>query len=72
MLIRTHWKYTQWNKISFSLLAEDRNDFEIGYYQVDSGSLGGCEAGKNINVLLPFRSTQFYANVNHNVFLHGF
>lgn len=47
-LIRTHWKYTSWTKIAFSFLAEDRRDFEAGYYQIDSGSLGNCDAGKNI------------------------
>ena len=41
-LIRTHWKYTSWTQIGFSFIAEDRKDVETGYYQVDSGSLGGC------------------------------
>lgn len=26
LLIRTHWKYTSWEKISFSILVEDRLD----------------------------------------------
>ena len=42
LIIRTQWKYTSWTKISFTLLAEDRADFEAGYYQIDSGMLGGC------------------------------
>ena len=72
LIIRTFWKYTKWRKISFTLLAEDRNDLEIGYYQVDSGSLGGCQIGKTITILLPFKSVGLVGNVNHNVFLHGF
>lgn len=72
-LIRTHWRYTFWTKITFSFLAEDRKDFESGYYQVDSGSLGGCEAGKNIQVILPFRRIGLQPGfINHAVFLHGF
>lgn len=54
-LIRTHWKYTFWNKIAFSFIAEDRRDFESGYYQIDSGLLGGCDAGKSIQIILPFK-----------------
>ena len=38
-VIRTHWKYTNWTKISYTFLAEDRHDVESGYYQVDAGTL---------------------------------
>ena len=72
LLVRTHWKYTEWRKISFSILVEDRHDLESGYYQIDSGSLGGCEPGKNIHVLMPFRNSNNTAVLHHNVFLHGF
>lgn len=71
--IRTHWKYTAWTKIGFSFLAEDRSDLEAGYYQVDSGLLGGCEPGKNIQVLMPFRGIgQVPGQIHHQLFLHGF
>ena len=40
---------------------------------MDSGLLGGCEPGKNIQVLLPFRHIGIQpGNINHNLFLHGF
>lgn len=35
--------------------------------------LGGCEPGKSIQVLLPFRQIGLKpGNINHNLFLHGF
>jgi hypothetical protein len=72
-LIRTHWRYTYWTKIAFSFLAEDRRDFESGYYQVDTGSLGNCDAGKSIQVILPFRRIGLQSGfINHMLFLHGF
>jgi hypothetical protein len=74
-LIRTHWKYTYWNKIAFNFIAEDRNDFQSNYYQIDTGALGGCEAGKNIQILLPFKNSGLisgYTNLNYNLFIHGF
>jgi hypothetical protein len=55
-VVRTHWKYTSWTKISFTWLAEDMDNLEAGYYQVDTGSLSGCVSGKDIHILLPFRS----------------
>ena len=70
-VIRTHWKYTSWTKISFSFFAEDKDNIEAGYYQVDSGSLAGCVAGKDIHVLLPFR-TFFDGEIKASTFLHGF
>ena len=45
---------------------------ESGYYQVDSGSLGGCEPGKTIHVMMPFRNTNNTGSLHHNIFLHGF
>ena len=72
-LIRAQWSHTTWTKIGFSFIAEDRNDVESGYYQVDTGSLGSCSAGKEIEVLLPFRKMNSSgANINHTLFLHGF
>ena len=70
-VIRTQWKYTSWTKISFTFLAEDRENIEAGYYQVDSGSLAGCVAGKDIHVLLPFR-TNFKGAIKAQTFIHGF
>lgn len=70
--MRTYWKYTEWKKISFTLFVEDKSEFESGYYQVDTGSLGGCEPGKTIQTLLPFRSISQVSKLHHNVFLHGF
>ena len=72
LLVRTHWKYTEWRKISFSILVEDRQEIESGYYQIDTGILGGCEPGKTISALLPFRHLSFEGNINHNIFLNGF
>lgn len=70
-IIRTQWKYTSWTKISFTFLAEDKDNIEAGYYQVDSGSLAGCISGKDIHVLLPFR-TNFKGAIKALTFLHGF
>ena len=44
---------------------------EAGYYQVDSGALAACTAGKDISVLLPFRS-YFTGAIKASTFLHGF
>jgi hypothetical protein len=44
---------------------------EAGYYQVDSGALAGCVAGKDISVLLPFR-TYFTGAIQASTFIHGF
>ena len=72
-VIRTQWAYTRWTRISFSFIAEDRKDFESGYYQIDSGLLSGCASGKEIKVLLPFRSLFMPGKeIMHVVFLHGF
>ena len=54
-VIRTHWKYTKWTRLEYSFIAEDRSDVETGYYQIDAGSLEGCQIGKNIKALIPFR-----------------
>ncbi len=70
-VIRTHWKYTSWTKITFAFFAEDKDNIEAGYYQVDSGSLAGCISGKDIHVLLPFR-TNFKGAIKALTFLHGF
>ena len=72
-VVRTQWAYTSWVHIGFSFLADDRNDIELGYYQIDSGTLSGCELGKQIQVLLPFKNVYTAAPpINHYMFLHGF
>ena len=72
-VVRTQWTYTAWVHISFSFIAEDRVDIETGYYQIDSGSLSSCDVGKQIQVLLPFRSVFVPGTpINHYLFLHGF
>ena len=70
-VIRTQWKYTSWTKITFAFFAEDKENIEAGYYQVDSGSLSGCNSGKDIHILLPFR-TNFKGDINALTFLQGF
>jgi hypothetical protein len=70
-VVRTEWKYTTWTQIKFSFFAEDRDHMEAGYYQVDSGALAGCVAGKDISVLLPFR-TSFTGAIKASTFIHGF
>lgn len=71
-MIRTLRKYTSWTKITFSFFAEDQPDIEAGYYQVDSGSLAGCIASKDISVLLPFRTYFSNGNIQAVTFLNGF
>jgi hypothetical protein len=72
-VVRTQWAYTHFTKISFSFIAEDRVDFESGYFQIDSGLLAGCSSGKEIKVLMPFQTTFIPGpNINHILFLHGF
>ena len=44
-----------WSQIQFSFLAEDRDDIETGYYQIDSGYLSSCESEKSISTILPFQ-----------------
>jgi len=72
-IVRTQWPYTKWNQISFSFVIEDRTDLESGYYQIDSGPLAGCDNGKSVDILLPFR-TYFSQGkqIHYNLFLHGF
>jgi hypothetical protein len=70
-VVRTHWGYTQWSKISFSFLAEGSPQIEAGYYQIDTATLSSCISGKSIVAFIPF--------VNQNpdctkaiTFLNGF
>ena len=72
-VIRTLWAYTSWTQINFNFIAEDRNDIDSGYYQIDSGDLGGCHTDGFVQVLLPFK-TIFSASqpIRHSIFLHGF
>ena len=73
IVIRTQWSYTQWTHITFSFLAEDRDDIESGYFQIDSGYLSSCDSEKSISAVLPFRNSYSQGvEVHHNVFLHGF
>ena len=53
-------------------MAEDRGEIEAGYYQVDAGALEGCEVGKEIQALLPFREITGTGEVKYNLYLHGF
>ena len=53
-------------------MAEDRGEVEAGYYQVDAGALEGCEVGKEIQALLPFREIMGTGDVKYNLYLHGF
>lgn len=72
-VVRTQWTYTKWTKLTFSFIAEDHNDLETGYLQIDSGRLASCHNGARISLTLPFKQ-QFSdsGHINHNLFLHGF
>jgi hypothetical protein len=76
-IIKTTWCKTTWSQLKFNFFVEDRTEIEAGYYLVgklfnnsDSGSLSTSNEGKNVNVLLPFK-TQFTYQVATKVFLHG-
>ena len=52
-ILRTHWGYTRWNKISFFFLAETTDLIMSGYYQVDTATLSACISGKQIIAFIP-------------------
>lgn len=70
-LIRTQWRYNQWNSFKFAFIAEQRNDIEVGMYQIDTGILAGCTTQKALQIFLPFR-TNFTSNPTVQIFLTGF
>jgi cysteine-rich repeat protein len=70
-IIRTHWGYTQWTRISFSFLAEGSSQIEAGYYQIDTASLSSCNSGKSIAAFIPLTS-QNPALSAALTFLNGF
>ena len=70
-VVRTHWGYTQWSRLSFSFLAETSKTIEAGYYQIDTATLSACFSGKEIVAFIPFNNQN---NVYSNAltFLNGF
>ena len=70
-VVRTHWGYTQWSKITFSFLAEGSSQLEAGYYQIDTGSLSSCSSTKSIAAFIPIVS-QNAASTSALTFLNGF
>lgn len=70
-IIRTHWGYTQWTKLTFSFLAEASSQIEAGYYQIDTASLSSCNSGKSIVAFIPL-SSQNAALSSAITFLSGF
>lgn len=52
-VVRTHWGYTRWSKISFYYLAEASDLVNAGYYQVDPATLSACTSGKQIIAYIP-------------------
>jgi len=70
-LIRTQWKYTQWNRFEITFVAENSPNLEANYYNIDTSSLGGCSSSKEVKVLLPFRKSGF-APIKALTFLNGF
>jgi hypothetical protein len=70
-IVRTHWGYTQWSKLTFSFLAEGSSQVEAGYYQIDTGSLSSCNSGKTIAAFIPL-SSQSSALTSAITFLNGF
>ena len=70
-LVRTQWKYTQWNLMTVNFFAEDHVNYEASSFMVDTTALAGCSASKEVNVILPFKHNQFAA-VGAVTFLNGF
>lgn len=70
-VVRTHWGYTQWSKITFSFLAEGSSQLEAGYYQIDTGSLSSCSSTKSIAAFIPLVN-QNAASTSALTFLNGF
>lgn len=70
-LVRTQWKYTQWNILQVSFVAENHPHFSASTYSVDTAALAGCSSQKEVKVILPFKEAQFAA-VNALAYLNGF
>lgn len=70
-IVRTHWGYTKWSKITFSFLAEASNQLDAGYYQIDTASLSACFSGKEIVAYIPFTSCSV-KSPKALTFLNGF
>lgn len=70
-MIRTQWKYTQWQMFKMTVFAEDHHHYEATSFMVDTTSLAGCSSNKEVNVMLPYRNSQFVAG-NAIAFLNGF
>jgi hypothetical protein len=70
-VIRTQWKYTQWNLISISFIAEDLAGIEANFFSIDTTNLVGCSTSKTTNIILPFK-TQGFNPINALTFLNGF
>jgi hypothetical protein len=70
-IVRTHWAYTRWSKITFSFVAEAARQVEAGYFQVDTSTLSSCGSGKEIVAFLPIRD-QNAAMTKGMTFLNGF
>ena len=56
-MVRTHWGYTRWTRLTFSFLAEATPQVEAGYYQIDTATLSACFSGKEIVAFIPFKDT---------------
>jgi cysteine-rich repeat protein len=69
-VVRTHWGYTRWTKITFYFLAEASDLVQAGYYQIDTATLSACISGKQIVAFIPTecKSNQWKALT----FLNGF
>lgn len=70
-LIRTQWRYTQWNNFQVSFLAEDHPHFDANSFSIDTPSLAGCTQSKEVKVILPYSNANFQG-ANSAAFLHGF
>ena len=70
-MIRTQWKYTQWTMFKLTFFAEDHIHYEASSFMVDTTALAGCSSNKEINVILPYKNSQFGAT-KAVAFLNGF
>ena len=70
-IVRTHWGYTRWSRISFSFLAEASSQLDAGYYQIDTSTLSACFSGKEIVAFIPFFASSVKAP-KALTFLNGF
>ncbi len=70
-IVRTHWAYTRWTRITFSFLAEISSQLDAGYYQIDTASLSACFSGKEIVAFIPFTNCHV-KSPKALTFLNGF